>query len=366
MAGSFICHFPGCTATYRRKEHLTRHAAQHAETESFQCPRCDKQFKRSDTLRRHLRQGHGINEPTVRIRACQSCRELKTRCYGRFPCTECSRRQTQCSAPGDAPPHPNPVSKRQIYPRFNQTPTEQRAIETYFELFDPHWTFIHRGTLTQHADTPLVVQSVVVIGLWLSGEDAARSAARQLHGVLGSAILQQRSKWECISPPECPGTCKWPIPLYQSILLHILFFAISNDDKALGSDFKPILPSTASTLLSTLADSCRKLGMFHYPTILAQFRNDHVASYIWLCIEEIKRFNIALFRTCRRFSNLSDRVEVDELQFPPPAIDDLWNAIEQEDWNAALTKRARKIDEFDGPLEEHWISNSAGIFKSID
>jgi hypothetical protein len=110
--------------------------------------------------------------------------------------------------------------------------------------------------------------------------------------------------------------------------------------------------------------------MFHYPNILAQFRDDHLASYIWLCTEEIKRFNITLFRVGRRFGSSSNqstpRVMTEELQFPPPAHDELWNAVHQEDWNAVLAKSARKIDEFDGPLEDLWISNSAALFQSID
>ncbi|KAL4863312.1 hypothetical protein BDV12DRAFT_189777 [Aspergillus spectabilis] len=386
-ARSFVCHFPGCNASYRRKEHMTRHSAQHVDRGSFGCSICGKQFGRRNTLRRHVRQAHKVVEPAFRIRACQKCREMKLRCHGGAPCTECSRRQSVCSLAGD-----NPTTldmERRVFRSSNRTDTEQRAIGKYFELFDPHWPFVHRGTFKQQQETPLLVQSVVAIGLWMSGERVARSAAIELHTVLGSAIMQQRvcmtsfvcnnffnnikidrTSGSAHTPPDSAGSCRWPIPLYQSILLHILFCAISDGNVSIGPDLKPVLPSAAATPLGVLVASCRRLRMFHYPSILAQFRAAHLASYIWLCTEEIKRFNITLFRVGRRFSGSSDqstpRVRPEELQFPPPAHDEPWNAVCQEDWNTVLAKSARKIDEFDGPLENFWISNSAALVQSID
>jgi hypothetical protein len=60
----------------------------------------------------------------------------------------------------------------------------------YFELFHPHWPFIHRGTFIEF-ETPLLVQSMVAIGLWMTGEENSRSKAVDLHTVLGKAIRQQ-------------------------------------------------------------------------------------------------------------------------------------------------------------------------------
>jgi hypothetical protein len=43
---SFKCNFPGCKATYQRKEHLNRHMALHDRGDRFQCPYCDSALMR--------------------------------------------------------------------------------------------------------------------------------------------------------------------------------------------------------------------------------------------------------------------------------------------------------------------------------
>ncbi|KAL5342698.1 hypothetical protein BJX70DRAFT_269235 [Aspergillus crustosus] len=367
MVDAFVCEFPGCHASYRRKEHLTRHAARHVDGESFECSICGKQFGRSDTRRRHLRQNHNVAEPANRIRACQQCRELKTRCHGGSPCTECSRRKTSCSLSTHTSTSISisPHMEGTVIRNSTRRQTEERAINTYFDLFDPHWPFIHHGTFKRQQETRLLVQSVVAIGLWLSGESVARAAAVDLHHVLGGTILQHRDKWECLSAPTSVSPCKWPIPLFQAVILHLLFFIISEPSLSLGPDLKPVLPSKASNLLDAVVSSCRWLKMFHYPSILAQFSNDNLASYIWLGIEEIKRFNLALFKIGRRFST-PNSIQVEELQFPMPAHDELWNAVDQEEWNEALARSGGSIEEFDGPLEEVWISKSANLLRCLD
>jgi hypothetical protein len=40
-------------------------------------------------------------------------------------------------------------------------------------------------------ETPLLVQSMVAISLWMSGEEQEKSKAIDLHNVLGKAIRQQ-------------------------------------------------------------------------------------------------------------------------------------------------------------------------------
>ncbi|KAL2007887.1 hypothetical protein VTN00DRAFT_7869 [Thermoascus crustaceus] len=94
----FKCQHPGCTATYRRKEHLTRHAVRHSQDRVLKCDECGSVFDRSDTLRRHKKVHGKDNEPSVRVsKACNRCRTQKTRCDGNFPCGACLKKGISCS-----------------------------------------------------------------------------------------------------------------------------------------------------------------------------------------------------------------------------------------------------------------------------
>jgi hypothetical protein len=167
----------------------------------------------SDTLRRHIQTVHGIAEPSQIKHACTRCRNQKIRCHGGSPCTNCQRRRVDCSLPKHAEvipgqPDPDPsnspneapdtqsqsqsATRQSIphQPRLRRTEIEDRFVGIYFELFHPHWPFIHRGTFIEF-ETPLLVQSMVAIGLWMTGEENSRSKAVDLHTVLGKAIRQQ-------------------------------------------------------------------------------------------------------------------------------------------------------------------------------
>lgn len=74
---------------------------------------------------------------------------------------------------------------------------EKRAeyIQYYFEAFHPHWSFVHKGSFNLRHETPLLLQSMVVIGMWVSGEESAKSAAVELHETLNLAIRDQRVRY---------------------------------------------------------------------------------------------------------------------------------------------------------------------------
>ncbi|KAL4864848.1 hypothetical protein BDV12DRAFT_175473 [Aspergillus spectabilis] len=115
-ASLFSCDFAGCTASYRRKEHLNRHKARHLQTQGIECPVCNRSFGRNDTLRRHMRQSHPTAEQTPPLRqACVNCRNSKSRCEGGPPCTRCRDLQIQCpvgSIPRTETVHPVAVLRR--------------------------------------------------------------------------------------------------------------------------------------------------------------------------------------------------------------------------------------------------------------
>ncbi|GFG01657.1 zinc finger protein C11D3.17 [Aspergillus udagawae] len=387
----FPCRFPPCNASYQRKEHRRRHEARHSRGQVFKCTTCDQQFGRSDTLRRHMRSMHGVEAPARIKFACTSCRNQKARCQGGSPCSNCLRRGLQCSlaqededegqqvgdlsGSTDSGPvaHPSPT-----HPKASRSEKERHYISLYFRLFHPYWRFIHQGSFKESAETPLLVQSMVVIGLWLSNEDNAQSRAIALHNVLSSAIHQQREIWDASESERACSSCSWPIPTYQAILLHIIFAILYKDRGALGLDLRPALSGADAELLRRLVVSCKKLGMLYYPNMLARYCRNDLPSYVWVSIEEVKRFNIALYKVCTACSGKgcgtgvldttkasSRELRAQDLQFPLPKNTPLWNAVGRADWVSVATEEVHRhiLDE---TLEHEWISKSAHVLEALD
>ncbi|KOS36944.1 hypothetical protein ACN38_g12286 [Penicillium nordicum] len=290
---AFKCCFPGCNASYQRKEHLHRHERKHVQQQAFLCSNCGRQFGRSDTLRRHVRQRHGIIEPLKRAqRACKSCHAGKSRCGGGVPCDECLRRKIECSFNDPAGtvenPSPRPETHRVSSMKHDQSQSQsqntekaEHYIRLYFETFHPSWPFIHQGSFDIRRETPFLVQSMIVIGLWATREPSAQSAAVELHGKLDLALRDQREKWDASEAPGACSTCVWPIAMYQAILLHIIFSFLVSSRTAVDFDLKVSLPPADLGLLEALVRSCRRLGMFYYPNIIAKYEEADLASFVW-------------------------------------------------------------------------------------
>lgn len=135
------------------------------------------------------------------------------------------------------------------------------------------------------------------------------------------------------------------------------------------------IPSETRDMLAALVRSCRKLGMFYYPNILAQYRHFGATGPSIIFIEETKRFNLALYRICRRVSQasfeLADiplegsdimhcQLKPDELQFPLPKGRLAWNATTRREWNLAFPFESIEA-ELEDNAENTWISRSAEL-----
>ncbi|KAJ5548347.1 hypothetical protein N7513_005581 [Penicillium frequentans] len=400
--GAFKCQFPSCNASYRRKEHLNRHEAKHSQPQSFPCSNCDRTFGRrypspslspnpetSDTLRRHVRRDHKVIEPLNRAaRACENCHASKSRCQGAVPCDECLRRKLECSFDD----HSGVIQKRrpetstdrlsdltQDQPQCNDLEKGAEYIRLYFEAFHPHWSFVHKGSFDWRHETPLLLQSMVVIGMWASGEESAKSAAVELHDKIDLAIRDQKDKWDASEKDEACSACLWPIPTYQAILLHIIFSLILKSQGALNFDLKVSLPRADLGLLQTLVRSCRRLGMFYYPNILSRYQETSLASFTWVGIEEMKRFNLALYKVCGKLSSDSiagagihgDDAEMallsaTELQFPLPSSPALWNAIGKDEWIVHMKDSTPAPVSLNDHCQADWISNFARLLESLE
>lgn len=135
----------------------------------------------------------------------------------------------------------------------------------------------------------------------------------------------------------------------------------------LGIDLKPSLTQTNADLLNSLVKSCKARGLLYYPKILAKFYSSNSPPYIWLGIEEIKRFNLALYKVYQTTSSIANRpsdthgasrLTARDLQFPLPINKPLWKAVNRAEWDAAA-----HVGVFDALLddvkEDMWISRVA-------
>lgn len=64
MQRSYVCSIDGCNASYRRKDHLTRHLLHHQGT-MFKCPieSCCREFAYLSCVTRHLKECHEGEAP---------------------------------------------------------------------------------------------------------------------------------------------------------------------------------------------------------------------------------------------------------------------------------------------------------------
>lgn len=119
--------------------------------------------------------------------------------------------------------------------------------------------------------------------------------------------------------------------------------------------------------------------MFYYPNILLRYQETNLASFIWVGIEEIKRFNLALYKVCGKLSSGSiagagidnddariDLLSANELQFPLPSNSALWNAVSKDEWRVHVKDTTSISVSLDDHCRAVWISNSAIILKFLE
>ncbi|RJE24657.1 hypothetical protein PHISCL_03023 [Aspergillus sclerotialis] len=184
-----------------------------------------------------------------------------------------------------------------------------------------------------------------------------------LHDKLGDSIRQQKSQWDGTvmhNNQDGHPASAWPIATYQGILLYLVL--------ALQRSRQRLLNQLDYDILVTLVTTCRRHNLFFYPRMVARYQDINSVACIWVGVEEIKRFGIALYRVCKLCSNGNssnvdecgrfkhDLLTLPDLQFPMPESDELWNA----ESNIALSNRLADINPnaaLDGRRQKNWISN---------
>ncbi|KAJ5554669.1 hypothetical protein N7513_004628 [Penicillium frequentans] len=261
-------------------------------------------------------------------------------------------------------------------------------VQAYFDKFHPIWPFLHPATFNIDKELPLLAQSVVMIGSWVMGGSNSQQTARDLHENLILSIYEQREKWDIsnqndesdLSPESSTSNLtSWPVATYQGILLHLIFSFIVNYDQS-NLQITRLLPELPSRLMISLVRTCVKRGIFFYPAIQSQFKSEVGPEVlIWLGIEEVKRFNLSLYRLYRHIrldaKVLEDTANIDsscgprpsgrhllslaDLQFALPDSDELWHMT--SDLAAKIAGNNSAYNDKNG--ESNWISQTARVLE---
>ncbi|KAL2813872.1 Isochorismatase family-domain-containing protein [Aspergillus granulosus] len=368
----FYCQYPGCTSSYRRREHLSRHKAQH---HGGRISAWRLLTARSDTLRRHVRHDHAGAEldSTRAAQACEGCRTAKVRCRGGPPCDQCRLRKRECIF------NPSTSNALQSEAALSHDETAEQGevddievesdnasarsndkiqhyVQLYFMHFHRHWPILHQHTFDIAHEPPFLVQAVIMVGLWVSGTESCREAAIELHSKLGCTIQEQRDGNE-----EGIPASRWPIATYQGILIYLLFSLISSQIPVGSLDLTLSLAASDRQILYALTETCLRNNIFYYPRMLERYLGVDDITCIWVGVEEIKRLGLALYKICRLCGRL---LRLSDLQLPVPDSAHFWNAKSNAELSQLLYIDAEaRVAKLDGSQETNWISNFGTLIE---
>lgn len=166
---------------------------------------------------------------------------------------------------------------------------------------------------------------------------------------------------------------RWPIATYQGILLCIIFSLLSTP-AGLELNLGLVVNVSDRQIISALVATCLRNNIFYYPNMLTRYRNVESLTCMWVGVEEIKRFGLALYkvsRLCGRGSCLGEPDESDsrvlrlsDLQFPMPDERNLWDASSNPELARRLLIFSRR-DRSHDPSSTDWISQ-CGILLETD
>ena len=152
---------------------------------------------------------------------------------------------------------------------------------------------------------------------------------------------------------------------YQSILLHIILSVfVSRDTGGVDLGLRHRIPAEQYDLLTALVQSCRNLGVFSYPEMLAQHPIGTPVTMIFLGVEEMKRFTLALYKVThictsvdRQESTSNKLLTVADLAFSMPYSDELWNRQEGAD-GQSISMATAQAGQKENRDHEKWINSS--------
>lgn len=163
---------------------------------------------------------------------------------------------------------------------------------------------------------------------------------------------------------------------FQSVLLQIIFaLFVAERETTFDLSCRYRLSAPAYGLLTALVETCRQLGLFCYPTMLSKHHPSAPLALVWVSVEEIKRFGLALYKVCRLCTSgvssdteptfrrdghplKSELLTLADLNFCLPDSDELWNAPPSQ--RPALLRGAASQKLFrDNRDSGSWISQTS-------
>ena len=167
---------------------------------------------------------------------------------------------------------------------------------------------------------------------------------------------------------------RWPIATYQGILLYIIFSLLASIPIGLDLNLSLTLHVNDRQILSALIETCLRNNIFYYPNMLTRYHHVESITCMWVGVEEIKRFGLALYKVSRLCGMGSCSGESDEtggrflrfsdLQFPMPDKKNLWNAGSNAELARLLSMHSRREDNSDEPRATTWISQSGALLET--
>ncbi|CAI7639944.1 unnamed protein product [Penicillium pancosmium] len=146
---------------------------------------------------------------------------------------------------------------------------------------------------------------------------------------------------------------------YQGILLQLIFAVlVAKKDTTFDLSLRFQLPAQEYELLSSLVETCRLAGLFYYPNMISRHHSSAPLALVWVSVEEIKRFGLALYKLCRLCSRSGgDTIDGNgNMEFRMPDSDEIWNAPEDEFIRLTALQQPSK----DNRDTEQWISKTSG------
>lgn len=161
---------------------------------------------------------------------------------------------------------------------------------------------------------------------------------------------------------------------YQSILLQIIMaLYLAKETNTADLSLRHQLGADDSYLLMTLVRTCRASGMFYYPNMVEQHSPTAPLAMIWVNVEEIKRFGLALYKVCRMSSLAAadtspgtrrELLNLTDLDFCIPDSDQVWGApavMDEPDRQQLISQVSRR----ENTDQEAWVSNAARILYDV-
>ncbi|KAL3462137.1 hypothetical protein BJX64DRAFT_299768 [Aspergillus heterothallicus] len=194
-------------------------------------------------------------------------------------------------------------------------------VDVYFAHFHPQWPFLHKPSFLRTKDTGprVLLLTVVMIGLWVTGDVASRLRAEKMHEKLVALLESRVGDWK--SQREFKNKL-WPMATFQAVLLNVIFAMV----REVAADLR----GRCASMLRALTTTCIAGGLFSHQRMRAQIHTDDSLLFSWTYIEETRRLALALFKVNSFFR--TGMLSASDLEFPLPEPGYLWDAPETKEF----------------------------------